>query len=122
MNTHNLTIYNDLLIWLAVISSGLTSARIALFLSERWGRLRDWFAIVLLLGISIPAFIAFGVATVAVSYGGIFYGVIVDLLTLPAVGLVWFAVLATVWFLNVGVIAGIDRIFNGLAKKLDAVG
>jgi len=109
----------------AMIIAGFVSARITLLMSREYGiigRLRDWFAIVLLLGISIPAFIAFGVAAVAVSYGGIFYGVIVDLLTLPAVGLVWFAVLATVWFLNVGVIAGIDRIFNGLAKKLDAVG
>jgi hypothetical protein len=116
---------STIVVFAAMIIAGLVSARITLMMSREYGlieRLRDWFPMVLLLGTSIPGFIAWFVAYAAVSYGGLFYGVLADLLMLPAIGAVWFALLASVWFLNFGVVAGVDRIFNGLAKKLDAIG
>jgi len=112
MNTHNLTIYNDLLIWLAVISSGLTSARIALFLSERW-RLDDcWRNWLLILGTASAVVLSYHISIVANLIGGPLYGLATILLCTLGTGLLWGYLLAGTRV--------IERVIAGLENKMTA--
>jgi hypothetical protein len=112
MNTDNLTIYNDLLIALTVILSCLTSARVALFLSNRWNLDSTWRNWMVLLGMASAAVLSFHISVVTNLVGGPLYGIATIVLCTLGTGVLW-------GYLVAGTRV-IEQILHGLENKMTA--